>query len=459
MQIKKSTLIALLLTVGLYSCDSSDGPAETNSQSGGNTISPNGITVLNDCNPCELDLYTEHLLNEWGIAGFNFTVYKQGVFAYWWDSSFDISSEIPAFANVVDEVATDLANYGVGNPLAYGAGQYANIYIHRGDDDVFPAVFSNGTGFEGDEINNGIAFAYLAYPYSEDLTADKVNIYHELFHVFQGPYTYKGIVLQDAELMPNATWAVEGFAEWYQMSRLANSEIRAFENVHSIYAAPDISLWSFRPRQTVDQNTLTDEQLGAIEWVFGIRQYAHGAFLHFLTNVKGVSSQLILDAWFSSTQTGPQESLYQSIGGETLRSYYAEWAARNVSDFDYLTTEQVVLARNTYNLYAADLPDGQEKPYVIELQDTNANGDYSPEALYRPKAWGYNVIKISNSAIADYTFSLTGNATGSLGSDAHFEAYIAVKNAGGAYSYQAVNMVGATSGPNCWFEMMSSTTQ
>ena len=404
-----------------------------------------GLTILNDCDPCELQLYTDLLLEEQGIRARNFTVLKRGIFAYWWDSKYDIESEIPPFAAQIEAIHEDLKAYGVGDPGAFQYGYYTNIYIHRGDEDAFPDFFGNGTGFEGDDEGQGISFSYLSYPYDEDMAQNKVNLYHEVFHIMQGAAYDKG-VLDGEDEAPDGIWAIEGFAEWYQMSRVGDTEVRSFENVYAISASPDLALWQFGPRKEIPEGSLNEAQQEGIDYVFGIRQYSNGAFFHHLTELEGVEDRALLDAMYLSYPNTPQAHLFNNLDAEALRSHYADWAAQNTADFAYLKPEQLAFAKETYQSFAEDMPDGHEKPYVVELTGSNSVGTYSPEALYRPMAWGYNVMRITQPGAARYTFDLQGDPSGSEGGTAHFEARVVIKDDMGDFRFEEVSMDDATQG-------------
>ena len=150
--------------------------------------------------------------------------------------------------------------------------------------------------------------------------------------------------------------------------------------------------------------SLTWEQEDAIGYVFGIRQYSNGVFLHYLTQEKGVADRVILEAMYNSFPNTPQEYLYNSVGAENFRQYFTDWDGHNTADFDYFRDDQLEFSRQNYQSFADYLLPGHEKPYAIELQDNNATGTHSPDELYRPRSWGYNVVKISNTRSANYTF-------------------------------------------------------
>jgi len=63
-------------------------------------------------------------------------------------------------------------------------------------------------------------------------------------------------------------------------------------------------------------------------------------------------------------------------------------------------------------------------PYVLELNDEEANGTFSPLESLRPRGWSYNVIKINNSENKTYSFDFNGDTIGSEGASSHFEARI-----------------------------------
>ena len=73
-----------------------------------------GLTILNDCNPCELNLYTDYLIQELKIKSKHFTIYKNGNFAYWWDSRYDIQAELPPFMALMESIQDDLVTFPYG---------------------------------------------------------------------------------------------------------------------------------------------------------------------------------------------------------------------------------------------------------------------------------------------------------------------------------------------------------
>lgn len=150
----RTMCVVLMASVALAGCgedgDSRDGG--TTSQDRGTT---DGGRIARDSGdaprdsgdvPRDLAVYRNTLEGD-GIDTTGFTIFTQGDFAFWWDSRFDISAEVPAFIEQVEL----------------------------------------GTGFEGEDVaGEALAFSYLAYPYSENLAANRVNLFHEMLHVFQG---------------------------------------------------------------------------------------------------------------------------------------------------------------------------------------------------------------------------------------------------------------------------------
>ncbi len=372
-------------------------------------------------------------LNETLLSSSGFTVQRHGIFAFWWDSRFDHSAQVNTLGRWMEEIRRDINGLGVSDPTSVERGYYTNVYIHHGEDDEFPSGWAVGVGYDA-----------LGVPYmtlTPDIAFNDYGVVaHEAFHVFQSSSEYHFVDEERAAL-----WIIEGLAEWYRMSR--NSEaVRAFTNVMAIRATPDLALWEFEPRVEIAEDTLTEDQEEALGWVYGIRPYANGAFLYYLTEVKDVSHEDVIGSMFHGQRITPQEYLFHSLGEERLRSLYTEWAARNAAGFDYVTEEQ--LAVSDYEFFAQRMPDRHihEKPYVHDLEGDSVTGVYESDDLYRPKAWGYNVIRINNPPVGAYSLSIHGDELGSAGTPAHFRGRAVVKNAEGRVTYHPVLMDDTLSG-------------
>ncbi|MEM9564727.1 MAG: hypothetical protein AAGA93_19050 [Actinomycetota bacterium] len=406
-----------------------------------------GLTVIATCDPCELELYTDFIIGGTDIEPPELSVYTRGSFAYWWDARFDSLSEARELAAATEEVQSDLAALGVGNPGAQAAGYFTNVFIHRGDDDVFPSYFGNGTGYEGDDENGGPVFAYLAYPFDEDLAANRVNLFHEIFHVFQGAATYDGVPVIDADGPFERAWIVEAMAEWYQMSRLGDAETRAFENVAAIAATPQLPLWAFFPRdEPAPDDGLSDEAVEALFYAAGIRQYSNGAFLYYLTDVGGIDPKELLDAMYLDLTTTPQELLFDGVGPADFRRHYTEWAVATTADFAYLDPATVALSRETFDSFAAQAPAGSLAPHAIVLDGADPSGTFSPDAASRPGAWAYNVVRIADPQPGSVSFTLNGDRTGDEGTSAHFDGAVLTRGGDGGWRTTDLTMLDQTTG-------------
>merc|ERR1712059_39285 len=52
----------------------------------------------------------------------------------------------------------------------------------------------------------------------------------------------------------------------------------------------------------------------------------------------------ITDGFYAETELSPQEYIEQMVGAQRMRSHFADWAAHNTAQLDYLTREQVARA-------------------------------------------------------------------------------------------------------------------
>ncbi len=357
-------------------------------------------------------------LDETNVTRDGFEIRTDGIFAVWWDpQAGNINPGADATFALLNEVRNDLTrNLGFSDPPNVAAGKYFNVFVHRGDDDRFPSFFSNGVGFEADS-----ELPDLAVP--EGLHNDRSNMLHEGFHIFQTSLDY-----QVVDFNPSASWIVEASAEWYQASR-NSTDPRSFVVSGSPYALPHLPLWY----------TIGQEPAGVVadnDWLYGVRDYATSVFLYYLTNVETVDPAIISGVYTTETQLTPQQYIYNQVGGDNLRRMFADWAVRTAAGFDYLTDEQVAFALSNLEL---ETQPGDIRNNIIELNAANANGSFSPDPVLTPGGWAYNSIKINNDQDLTYTFDLTGDANGSEGASAHFEARVAVVN-GDSITYQDLTM-------------------
>lgn len=391
-----------------------------------------------------LQVSTEHM-DGLGITADQVRIHTAGSFAVWWDARFDAQAQAEDLIAVAQQVEADLATLGIGRRGAASYGYYTNIYLHRGDD-VFPTYFGNGTGYEGDDEGGGPVFAYLAYPFDEDLAANRVNLFHELFHVYQGAGSYHGVATTDEDGPFERAWFIEAMAEWYQMSRVGREELRAFENVHAITATPEQPLWEFFPRFDTSDGSLTEAEAEAIDYAHGIRQYSNGSFLYYLTDVIGLDPRALLDAMYLQPQITPQQQLYGTIGADQFRGHYVAWALANTVGFDYIRTDQAQFAADTYRSFAEPAPATLVRPHAIDAVGEAALGTLRPADGHRPGAWGYNVARLSALPAGSYTIQIAGDPAGRNGTSAHFEAAVAITAADGTHRQMPVPMTDAVNG-------------
>lgn len=70
------------------------------------------------------------------------------------------------------------------------------------------------------------------------------------------------------------------------------------------------------------------------------KHYAMEILLHYLVEEKGVRANDLLDYYVEERGQSPQEYWYQLLGGDNMRTWFADWAAHNAADMDYLTREE-----------------------------------------------------------------------------------------------------------------------
>ena len=130
------------------------------------------------------------------------------------------------------------------------------------------------------------------------------------------------------------------------------------------------------------------------DWLFQVRQYGMHTYLFFLTEVAGVDRPH--HQWFySMTRLTPQQYHYEAIGGDLLRSHFADWAAQNTADPAYLSREQVE-ARLEVEFVETRII----SIHMWSLLRTRAPTDGSPHRRSLRRL-GYNVLRINHSGSLD----------------------------------------------------------
>ena len=353
------------------------------------------------------------------------------IFAIWWDPAFDHSQDLAQMFQWLKEIRYDcLDNLDMEDPPNPSAGYYYNVYIHHGEEDSFPNWWGNGQG------TDTYGMPYLTLPNGAHL--DHGNILHEGFHVFQYSANSPGFSYSG-----DSQWYVESAAQWYQAQKLPNEEM-TFVEAGAIVENPQLALW----------HSFSNEAPGdPTDWLYQVRQYGMHTYLYYLTAVAGVDSEIISGGFYAQTDLSPQAYHFDNVGGDILRSHFADWAARNTGGLDYLTDAQVARAWLEVDLVGDP---NNRHPLVGEFTDGDAEGDFQPPSDFLPRGWGYNVIKINNTAAAKYTFVLSGDGQGSEGADAHFAGRIVVMGATGP-QYTEVNMSGSRNGMGA-VDVLSSDT-
>ncbi len=330
-------------------------------------------------------------------------VRTSGIWAIWWYPQFDHAADAQWLITRLDEVRDlSLNDFGMQDPPNPGRGVFYNVYIHHGADDPFPTGWANGQGT--DRFGN----PFLTLPNGAHL--DPGNVDHEGFHVFQYSADSPGFAYSG-----DSQWYIESTAQWFGATR-SPTDINTFVEAGAIDGNPHLALW----------HSFSNEAPGdATDWMFQVRQYGMHTYLYYLTEVAGVSRDVITAGFFGGVQASPQRYHFDRLGQDGLRRHFADWAARNTADFDYLTRDQVRRAR----LEVQNVGDpNNNNPYVAEYIDQGTRGWVRPPDPLKPRSWAYNVIKVTNTSSASYGVHLRADAGPR---SPHFEARLIVMTPGG----------------------------
>lgn len=337
----------------------------------------------------------------------DFMVEIDDIFAIWWDKDFDKPNGVETVFTWLKQVRNECINdLGMMDPPNPAAGFYYNVYIHYpGEDGCQGCGNAQGTDIYG--------MPNLGFPVG--LHLNYRNVLHEAFHVFQ----YVALSPQFEPTTPgfanegDSAWYTEASASWYAIDKSPN-DVDGFLGAGAMISNPQLALWhSFHNEAPGDPT----------DWLYQVRQYSMEAFLYFLVEESQVDRQILTSGFYSETELSPQEYIYTNVGGDQFRGFFTDWAAHNTGGIDYMSKEQV--DRAMQEMASVGDPDNIH-PYVHELTDNEANGVFSPPQGLFPRGWSYNVIKINNTEVANYAFSINGDSTGSAGAPAHFEAQIVV---------------------------------
>jgi hypothetical protein len=313
-----------------------------------------------------------------------------------------------------------LDELGMADPPNPAAGYYYNVYIHHGEDDDFPNGWANGQG------TDEFGMPFLTLPNGAHI--DRGNIYHEGFHIFQYEATSPGFAYRG-----DSQWYIESTAQWFMAKHLPLAE-DAYVEAGAISGNPQLALW----------HSFSNEAPGdPTDWLFQVRQYGMHTYLVYLSESAGIDPAIITRGFYEGVSVSPQRYQYDAVGGDRLRGFFADWAAHNTADFDYLTRDQVARARREVEVVAdaANL-----HPFVAEWRDAGSSADgFRPEASLSPRGWSYNVVRIQTTQPATYSVTFEGDATGSEGAASYFESRLVAISPGGA-RYLALSMADSVSG-------------
>jgi hypothetical protein len=330
-----------------------------------------------------------------------------GIFAVWWHKSANRSADARVILDRLIGVRTEALALGLHNPPNPDFGSYVNIYLHvpGSATDNYPDGWANGVSRDGDQL------PFMTLPVGFHL--DHSNTRHEGFHLFQFNRTSPGFDYDAADV----AWYHEASANWFAAKGLPG-DVVPFVAAATVPANPQQALWhGFSNHAPGDP----------LNWNRQVRQYGLNTWLHYLTTSEVLSNSAVVEGFNAGTTQNPQEYMYNQVPG--LRGRFADWAAHNTADMDYLSPAQWTRAQEEMaNVGEAD----DINSYVGEFVDEGTGGAwFEPPVALTTRGWSYNVIRISNSAAATYSFELDGSPTGSQGAAAHFEARVLVRRPSG----------------------------
>lgn len=325
-----------------------------------------------------------------------------GPFCVWWDNSYPAPEFVIDFLDRLVEFRVEcLGELGLQDPPAVEDGNFINYYLHESGD-VFPAYFGNYVG--GDIYGN--AFATIP----KWLHWDFSNAAHETFHIFQYAHTSPGY-----DYTADGQWFTEASANWFKVLNYPD-EVRAFVTLEILAKLPHVPLW-------YGWNNRPDDH--PENWQRENHQYALGYFLYYLTEVKGVSRELITEGFYNGTVLIPQKYIINEVGLTLFRSYFLDWTADIIKRFEHASSEQVAAAEDEWLDYAAPEDDNQ---FIGEYINTGTDGWVRPEEIKVTTGWSFNTYKVSNDIDETYTFQIHGDELSSEDDLTHFEGLVVVKN-------------------------------
>ena len=344
----------------------------------------------------------------------------RGIFIVWWDKDFDLTAKADQLLDTMISYRNICLNdLDMADPPNPENGFYYNVYLHGGG---FFAQQNWGNG-QGTDSNG---FPFLTLP--KDAVNDWVNTAHETFHIFQYNADSPGFAYSG-----DSQWYIEASANWFAARQNPDSP-RRFVEAESLVRMPHVPFWLSYDNFPADYPP---------NWQRYVHQYALALYLYYLTDVAGVSEDLITAGMFSGTLELPQEYMYNTLGGAEFRQHFIDWAAHMTNDFDFIPAYQAATNLNEWNDYA-DPDDDNE--FIAVYDNQGSGGWVSPEPDRVTNAWSFNTFKLNNSQAETYTFELNGDATGSYGDNAYFQGKVLVRNSSTGPGFYDLEMTDDTHG-------------
>ena len=144
------------------------------------------------------------------------------------------------------------------------------------------------------------------------------------------------------------------------------------------------------------------------------KHYAMQILLYYLVEEKGVKANDLMDYYVEERGQSPQEYWYRLFGGDNMRAWFADWAAHNAADMDYLTREEFKVSLDRYKHLALPNRDKECNPpadcgphsYVWEGVDAGTGGLVRPPTApldLTTRGWSYNVWRLNSTKANTYT--------------------------------------------------------
>ena len=325
-----------------------------------------------------------------GLYDSSANVTTEGIFAVHWNPSTGATEQkVSDLLDRLHEVRCLCLEWGMEDPPTVGRNVYYNVF------------FEDGRG-QGQGTHMGLP--YLNLPVTNPA------VEHEGFHIFQYDATAPGF-----EYAGDSQWFIETSAQWFK-AYMKPTATSTFIEAMAILYNPHLALWhSFSNEAPGDPDSSM--------WTYGVRQYALGTWLYYLTEIAGVMKRAAIPAaFYTDTAMLPQEFFYRHVGEDVFRVAFADWAAHSCADFDYLTRSQERYARMHSNGFVYQ-QENLVAPFVAELSSEGTGGSWqSPPPELQPRGWSFNVVRVEYPTPGVYEMAIQGDAEGSLGAPSHFEA-------------------------------------